>query len=286
MYMTLPDISIPDIQQKDIDQCRTAAGNVLHYAKHCIATLSQPVEIPAWYTPVQINISNTQLHAKMWMNNTGPSVDSSILRPVIDFNLTFQLLSNIIQNTVNEIAAQGNMPSTSQRRYIDGLLNDLINAIVKQQQSVTLLRQQVNAYAVLLNESYSNLSADLETATAKFADAQFIIDKVRTVTGNALLSDTILLPANKTNADPALFNIVYVNAISENIITGVQSAQRSIQAIVDAWTILFKKFTAIIADLDDAADDEYAGNLQQLDMETARIQWQALSDYASALIKA
>lgn len=286
MYMTLPDISIPDIQQMDIDKCRTAAGDVLHYAKHCIVTLSQPLDIPAWYIPAQINISNTQLYAKMWMNNTGPSVDSSILRPVIDFNLTFQLLSNIIQNTVKEIAAQGNMPSTSQRRYIDGLLNDLINAIVKQQQCVTLLRQQVNAYAVLLNEGHNNLSADLETATAKFADAQLIIDRVRTITGSALLSDPILQPANNTNADPALFNIVYVNAISENIITGVRSAQRSIQAIVEAWTILFKKFTAIIADLDDAADHDYAGNLEQLDMETARMQWQALSDYASALIKA
>lgn len=286
MYMTLPDISIPDIQQMDIDKCCTAASNVMRYARHCVATVSQPFEMPAWYAPVQISISDTQRHAKMWVNNTGPAVDSNILSPVIDFNLTFQLLSNIILNTLNEIGGRDNIPTTSQRRYIDGLLNDLINTIVKQQQCVTLLRQQVNAYAGLLNENHSNLSAGLEAAMTKFPNAQSVIDKVSTIAGHDLLSDAVLRTENDMNAEPALFSIVYINAISEGIITSVQSMQRSIQTIVEAWTILFKKFTAIIADLDDAADDDYANNLQQLDMETARMQWQKLSDYASALIKA
>lgn len=258
MYMPFPDISIPDIPQADIDQFHVNALSVQDFAGRCITATQLPNE-QVYYETVQTGIHNVRQYAQAWITQTGPLANDCIYRPVIDFNLTFQLLGNIILNTLEAIKHQDNLPGKEQRRYIDGLLNDLIDTIVQQQQRVVFLRQQVNAFAATLIESVMKPANGVEKITGEI--------------------DTEASPIKE---DAEIRS--YPHSLTGNLLTNTRQVQNSIQVMVTAWGRVKKKFSAIIAHLDGVADEAYAHNLQQLNMAEARLKWQQLAERAAVLM--
>lgn len=281
--MTLPDISIPDIQQADIESCHAAAANMMYFAKSCTHELILMEGVPEWCAEIGEPISHARELAATCMNHTCPYIMRGIALSVTDFNLTFQLLGNFFQNTIKEISCQDGLPVRNQRQYIDGLLADLINTVAVQQKQMILLRQKVNAIAVQMDDCYKRLSAGLRAISVEHEDIQQLVDRIKPLAGNDLLQANMLSPANWLKSETALFVPVFVYVMFEQMMTEIRSAQCSIQAIVDAWATVKKKYTIIITELDDASDEEYTECLYCMNLETARHQWQKLSDNVSVL---
>jgi hypothetical protein len=298
-FIAQPVISQPDISQDDLSNTISAANSVTNYAQAVVTAVPRITQPPAWYVPISDHLQAAQAHAQNWISNICPAVSNNIPQSIVDFNSTFSNDCQILLITLQAINNEPqSYPTAAQRNTVASNMADILSNIKHQQAVVAAAQKAVLDYATELNNDQNTLAADLNTVASKFTSGQASVSQMQATIGESFLDSSTLGPCNvivnidmnisfkvaSLNLDETIITTVYAQAILQNQIGNTQAAQRAVQTIVDAWSILVQKYTAVISDLNDAADDEYAAMLAQLDLQTAQQQWQQLSDFAQTLI--
>lgn len=294
--MTFPDISQPGILQSDFINARSAASTVAQYAQAIVTAVPKITGLPDWFRPVQSHITAVQSNAQKWMDVICPAVYNSLPRCVTDFNAGFQEIVRDMQNTLQAFDNEGGIPTKEQRWKIDHSLNDLINAIQKQQQVMVDVHRQVKAYAVQTYDNHILLTADIHTVASKCLNGPQLAEKITAITGSNFLNTDVSGNFNvnikleitelidELNADPLLVATVCTGAMLEQLVLNTRAAQSAVQRIADAWAVLQRKYSVIITGLDDATDEDYRACVVSLELPVAQAQWQKLSTLVSVLM--
>jgi Bacillus haemolytic enterotoxin (HBL) len=296
--MSIPVITTPDLHTADIDTARSAATSVTNYAQATITAVPRLTDMPDWFAPVQAAIDQTQAHSQNWITAICPAISTGLLQSIVDFSSRFSDSSNSLLAVLDSIESGPGIPTASQKQEVSAMLASLISTISDQQKKAAAVLQQVAGYATTANQDQLSLAAGLNTVVNNLTNGQSSVSQLSTVIGNDFLDSNLLGPCSvivtvnfdisvkvgALNLNPAIISTVYAKAILENILGNVQSAQKAVQTIVDAWSILQQKYSTVSQLLQDAAGDDYTNDFKQLDFETAQEQWQQLAAYAAGLL--
>lgn len=300
MFITgQPVTAQPDITQNDLQATLSAANTVTNYAQATITAVPRIPQPPSWYLPMSQHLQAAQSHAQDWISNICPAVANGVPQSIISFSGAFSdsctQLINLMQAIGNE---PGSVPTPAQRSNAEQYLSYILTAVNDQQTAVAAMKKSVDNYAAELNSDQQTLAADLDVVVSKFTSGQASANQMTAAIGERFLDSTVLGPCSvivsidmnislkvsSLNLDPTIITTVYAKAILENQTNNTQAAQRSIQTLVDAWNMLQQKYTTVIGDLKDAAGDQYMPALIQLDLQTAKVQWKQLADFAQTLL--
>ena len=288
----------------DVDQTKArvqasmaAATAVTQNAQATVTVVPILTDPPDWFVPIQNDLLKSQDHSNDWLNRICPAVNGGIPAQLVTFNHAFQSSSSPILDVLNAAGAGASL-TADQRGTVDTALAALSGAVAAQEQSVLSLLATIKSYFVTLAGDQDALQADLGIVTQQFADSHVWIQEMSAAMGETFLESNVLGPCmaivqidehvqlqlGGIGTDPTLNALVLAKAILQNQAANDGTTLQAVQAVLDSWTTLKVKFEAVIADLKDAAsDDRYLAVLTQLDLATARTQWQQLADFANGL---
>lgn len=294
--MLTPEI---DGTKKSLQSNASAATTVTDYAQATVTAVPEVAAPPDWFEPMQNDLAISKEHAQSWLKKICPAITKGIPQGVIDFNQTFQTMSQQILDLQQAIENGGGKPTADQRSSVDSLLVDLSTRFGSQADTVASLQTDLKTYSAQIKTDQDKLSSDLGAVSQRFTSGHTWIQELTEAIGDSFLDSQVLGPCiaivnikmditlkvGGVEADPTLITLIFAKAILENQIGNSQTSQQAVQDILDVWATLKVKADAVASDLKDAKDSEYTNVLSQIDLETARTQWQQLSDFATELIQ-
>ena len=293
--MLIPDL---DKTKAYLKSSASAASTVTNYAQATVTAVPQLEDPPAWFAPIQNNLTAAQGHAQNWLEKICPAVTADVPQGIINFNDTFQSKSEQILEVLQAIENDGGQPTAQQRATIDALFGDLAIAISDQEKTVGSMQTSIKAYSSDVKTDQDRLASDLGAVSERFVNGHAWVQQMTAAIGDTFLDCNVLGPCiaiaeinlnisvkvGGIGSDPSLITLVFAKAILENQINNSQAAQRAIQDVLGTWTTLKFKNEAVLSDLNDAQDSQYINVLSQVDVKTAQAQWRQLADFAQSLM--
>ncbi len=293
--MLSPDTSF----QNNLSSAMAAATTVTNFAQATIAAVPEVSAPPDWFTPIQSDLDTSSAHASDWVETICPSVHTGVPQSIVDFNGVFLDASQWVINLLAEINAQPrSLPTAQQRAEVTDSLKRILDSIEAQQNAVGNVEKSIKQYSSDIKADQDRLQADLGVAKEKFTDSHVWVTQLDSILQDNFLNSNILGPCNAivmidlnvslkvqgTGCDSTLITLAYAEAILENQISNSSQAQNSVQALVDLWATFFGKCQAVVSDLQDASDEDFASIMAAVDLATAQSQWKQLSDFAQTMM--
>ncbi|MBZ0092213.1 MAG: HBL/NHE enterotoxin family protein [Sulfuricellaceae bacterium] len=301
--------------QNNINQTISSVGSVSSYCASVLAT-NIPQSLPGnIYTQLNTALNSVKSHSTYWMNDLGPMVSATFPDMVLEFSQQFSVSSNAITTILNTIINnQHGVATQAQQTQISRQIASLTQLI--DQQSTMLESIQGN----LINFN-TNLEQDRSTLSTSSSDIQHILNQngadqaalqrqIQQVQADIQSDQTMMrymwllgplpewylynqiqnLQAQLTqllnglsadqqqNATLMMVGNSFDDLVSQNLQT-----QTIYTSIINSWSVLHGKYTAVENALNKANGNNVAPLLQQVDMSTANREWQQLAQFVQNL---
>ncbi|MBL7729005.1 MAG: hypothetical protein JNM68_15015 [Dinghuibacter sp.] len=277
--MFLPDISQPDIQQTAITELDKLLNRMRRLAALMITagniTSGSEQPVPANFT---FAAEKAMAHAAWFSSRYFPETGNIVSSLVSGFNIIFQDRVGAICRVFENGSDWQQKPVGAKRMYIDGLLNELINHMEWEKEKADSMNRRLKAFSTQMGDDTINILAAVhrEIDAHKDGNELFeIIDRViRVQADNSHFNfNTQLLNGHP----PVLSTAVLVKVVFLLLCESATAAQAKMQDVAASWAIMLRKYSALIAGLDNAVDEHYESTFQSTGMAASLQHWQNLA---------
>lgn len=277
--MVLPDISRPDITHTDITELDKLLGRMRGLAALLLSAgnlVTEPVApIPAGFIPAT---EKAMAHATWFTSRYFPETGNIISSLVSGFNIIFQDRAGAICRVFETGANSYAEPVGDKRIYVDGLLNELINHMEWEKEKADSMNRRLKVFSTQMRDDTVPILAAMNRVINMAEDGAELFEVIDPLLRKQFNHQPLQLNPQMLNGyRPLLAAAVLTKAVFLYLCELAAAAQEKMQEVAAAWAVMLKKYSALIAGLDNATDEEYTASFNATGMTAALNHWQQLA---------
>ncbi|MHB9118954.1 MAG: HBL/NHE enterotoxin family protein [Burkholderiales bacterium] len=301
--------------QNNINRTISSVGSVSSYCASVLAT-DIPQNLPGnIYTQLNTSLNSVKSHSTYWMNSLGPMVSATFPDMVLDFSQQFSISSNAITTTLNTIVNnQHGVATQAQQTQISAQISSLTQLLDQQSTMLESIQSDLINFNTNLEQDHSTLStssSDIQhILTQNGADQAALRRQIQQVQADIQSDQNMMkymwllgpLPEiylynqiqnlraqltqllNGLSADQQQnATLMMVGNSFDDLLSQNMQTQSIYTNIIDSWSVLHGKYTAVENALNQANGNNVVPLLQEVDMAKANREWQQLAQFVQNL---